>query len=92
MAETLGKIILCYDVSEKHKEVKDELKKLKYLDIYVRPSTNTTLKMPETTVWHSFKQVSIAISDIQKVCLDLNVTLINAFASLTDNEVEGYNQ
>lgn len=91
MAETIGKVVLCYDVDNKHKQVKEELLKEGYLDYYFKPSTNTKQNMPETTVWHETKQVSIAIYDITKICYDLDVTLINAFASLSKDEVEGYN-
>lgn len=48
--------------------------------------------MPDTTVWHPRKTVSVATSDIQKVCADLKVTLEKSFSTLTGPEVDGYNQ
>ena len=32
MAETIGKVVLCYDVDSRHNDVKDALKDLGYSD------------------------------------------------------------
>lgn len=92
MAETIGKVLLTYDVDDKHNEIKEELKKLGYADEYRILPTNTTKTLPESTLWHPEKQVSEAIKDLGKICNDLDVVLENAFATLTKDEVQGYNK
>lgn len=92
MAETIGKIVLCYDVDSKHNQVKDAMKELGYFNIWKNLSTNTTYEMPDTTLWHERKQVSQATRDIQKVCTDLEVKLEKSFSALTGSEVNGYNE
>lgn len=92
MAETIGKIVLCYDVSDKHTKVKDALKELGYLENWQQLSTNTIYEMPDTTVWHKNKQVSQALRDITTVCNGLNVKLKKSFSVLIGNEATGYNE
>jgi hypothetical protein len=91
MAETIGKIVLTYDVSDKNEEVKDALKELGYSDAWQNLSTHKNYHMPDTTVWHASKEVSQVIKEIKEICDDLDVILKKAFATLTANEVAGYN-
>jgi len=91
MPETLGKIVLSYDVEDKQTQVKNALKELGYLDWWLRKSTNSRYSMPDTTVWHSSKRVSEAVNDLINVCEDLDVRVRTAFAVLEANEVAGYN-
>jgi len=92
MAETIGKIVLCYDINSKHNQVKDSLKELGYSDRWKKISTNVTYDMPNTTVWHPTKTVSQATADIRRVCNNLGVVLERSFSALTGSEVDGYNQ
>lgn len=91
MAETIGKVVLCYDVSDKNTEVKNALKEMGYSDVWLKLPINKLCDMPDTTVWHSTKTVSGATKDIQEVCNSLNVTLEKSFSALTRAEVDGYN-
>lgn len=92
MAETTGKIVLCYDVSDKHKQVKDALKELGYLESWKQLTTNTIYEMPDTTVWHEYKQVSQALKDITAVCASLSIKLKKSFSVLIRDEAAGYNE
>jgi len=91
MAETTGKIVLCYDVSDKHKQVKDALKELGYFESWKQLSTNTIYEMPDTTVWHESRQVSQALRDITAVCTGLGIKLKKSFSVLIGSEAAGYN-
>lgn len=90
MAETTGKIILCYDVNDKQTQVKEAMEMLGYFDWWNKNSTNTRYYLPDTTIWHPSTTVSEAIKDLRKVCADLEVTLEKAFSALTNDEVAGY--
>lgn len=92
MAETVGKIILSYDINGKWVEVKNALLEKGYSDVAMSLVTNKTYSMPDSTVWHMQKQVSQAINDLQKICLNLNVKLEKAAAVLMNEEVAYYNK
>lgn len=92
MAETTGKIILSYDITGKWSAVKKALLEKGYSDVAMSLVTNKTYSLPDTTVWHKQKQVSQAIDDIKKICLNLDVKLEKAAAVLINEEVAYYNK
>jgi predicted Rossmann fold nucleotide-binding protein DprA/Smf involved in DNA uptake len=92
MAETKGRVVLCYDVSDKNTQVKDALKELKYLDWWKKTSTNTIIEMPDTTVWHTAKTVSEAVKDLEDICKNLKVVPEKVTALLLANEAAGFSK
>lgn len=79
MGNTIGAIILSYDVNKDHTKVKDAMKLKGYSESWNYPGTKS-YSLPNTTLWHSAKSTDQAIADIKSVCLSLNVTLEKAIA------------
>lgn len=92
MAETIGKILLSYDVNGEHDAVKSILiRDYNYSDVGLNLPTNRIYTFPSTTLRHQNKQVSQAIKDLELVCNHLEVNLEKAIAVLTSEEVAYYN-
>ena len=54
--------LLTYDVSGKHSEVKRDLKKLGYMDVWV--ANNITYNLPNTTLWKKDSDLNKPIADL----------------------------
>ena len=80
------KTLLTYDVSGRHKEVKDYLIARGYQKIY-KESTRT-FNLPNTTLWKNGIQPSEAIVDIKAAASNQSVKLERAFA-VDFNNVDG---
>ena len=91
MPETIGKVLLSYDVNDKWEDVKSTLiHEYQYFDVSQDMPTFRVYSLPKTTLYHQSKQVSIAKKDIQDVCKKHKVILEKAIAVLT-SEVAYYN-
>ncbi len=90
MAETVGKIILSYDVSGKWDAVRSELWEMQYSSSTINLAAMRTYELPNTTMWHEQKTVSQAIEDLKSICVKLNISLEKAVAALTQEQVQYY--
>lgn len=75
MRNTIGKILISYDVNKLHTSVKEGLLKIGYMDNFKYQGETNTYYLPNTTLWHSKKTSSQAIKDLKKICNELGVTL-----------------
>lgn len=83
MSETAGKVQISYDINSKWEEVKTTLiSEYHYSDTVMNESLTKICELPNTTLNHQNKRVSVAIGDIQAVCLKHKVILERASASL----------
>ncbi|MUP46557.1 hypothetical protein E0K83_12490 [Gramella sp. BOM4] len=82
MGDTIGVIMLSYDINKLHTNVKDEMLKLGYNENW-RYGNGPTYEMPNTTLWHDKKSSNLAINDLQRVCNRLGVKLEKAVAALS---------
>ncbi|MCP9201330.1 hypothetical protein MKO06_15580 [Gramella sp. GC03-9] len=82
MGDTIGVIMLSYDINKLHTNVKDEMLKLGYSERW-RYGNGPTYEMPNTTLWHDEKSSNLAINDLQRVCNRLGVKLEKAVAALS---------
>ena len=85
MEQTVGAIVISYDVNRMHNEIKDGLKNLGYSDNW--RYKGPTYFMPNTTLWHKSKTSDAAIEDLKSVCRRLSVTLEKAVAVLASEFV-----
>lgn len=81
MGNTIGIVLISYDVNHSHSQVKAEMEKLDYYDNW-KINNGPTHQMPNTTLWHKTKSSDMAIHDLKIVCRNLNVTLEKAVAVL----------
>ena len=81
MGDTIGTIIISYDINKLHTSVKDEMFKIGYYDNW-HYGKGPTYYMPNTTLWHKEKTSEGAINDLQRVCNRLGVKLEKAIAAL----------
>ena len=91
MIETVGKVILCYNIAEKHEEVKKALLDMGYFEDFWIFKTEKKYTLTEGTLWHPKKRVSEATKDIKAICNRLNIVLQKSFAVLAANEIDAYN-
>lgn len=83
MNETEGKVQITYDINANWEEVKATLiSEYHYYDTVMNDSFTKICVLPNTTLNHQNKRVSVAIADIQAVCLKHNVILEKASAAL----------
>ena len=81
MGNTIGAVLISYDINRLHTDVKDRMKNLGYLENWYYPN-QITYYMPNTTLWHKSKTSDAALSDLENVCYQLGVTLDKAVAVL----------
>ncbi|MFD2891715.1 hypothetical protein ACFS5J_06795 [Flavobacterium chuncheonense] len=91
MTETIGKVILCYNIAEKHKEAKDALLDMGYFDDFWIFKKEKIYNLTEDTLWHPKKRVSDATKDIKAICNRLDIALLKSVAVLAANEIDAYN-
>lgn len=68
-------VLISYDVNGKQDEVKEELKKLNYMDRFRIDNQATLYYLPETTLWKSDTDTPTAKAEMVKVCDQLKVNL-----------------
>ncbi|MGB5819840.1 MAG: hypothetical protein WBG90_10180 [Saonia sp.] len=82
MGNTVGNILISYDINKLHTSVKSAMEKLDYLDNFQYKGETKTYYLPNTTLWHPKKTSNQAINDIKTVCNNHGVTLEKAVAVL----------
>ncbi|WP_422350014.1 hypothetical protein [Flagellimonas sp.] len=82
MGNTVGYILISYDVNKLHTSVKSAMEKLDYRDNFQYKEETKTYYLPNTTLWHPKKTSSQAITDLKNTCRGLGVTLEKAIAVL----------
>lgn len=80
MGTTIGDVLLSYDVDRLHSQVKAELQKLGYYDLFKNAGDPKTYDLPNTTMWRNNKSSDQAMNDLKIVCRDLGVKLEKAVA------------
>lgn len=68
----MAQVLLTYDVSHRHSEVKDALRKKGLLDSWT--SNSVKYNLPNTTMWKSGESVTVTtvLTDMNTVISDLN--------------------
>jgi hypothetical protein len=87
MGNTVGKILVSYDVNKLHNSVKSSMEKIGYRDNFKYEGKPKIYYLPNTTLWHIKKTSNQAIIDLKAVCNSLGVTLEKAIAVLADEFV-----
>jgi len=73
--------IITYDISGKHSEFKNEMKKLGYQD-KVTDLTCNWIYLPNTTLYHPNKTPVDARENARLICIQLNVSFERFFATI----------
>jgi len=84
MGNTVGHILISYDVNKLHTSVKSAMQELDYRDNFQYKGETKTYYLPNTTLWHPKKTSNQAIIDLQNTCRGLGVTLEKAIAVLAN--------
>lgn len=88
MGNTVGIILLSYDIDKLHTKVKDALIGLGYLEKFKNHNDPKIYILPNTTLWHESKSSNDAINDLKEICNDLSVKIEKA-VSVKANEFVG---
>lgn len=78
-------IIITYDISDKHTDFKNEMKKLGYKDKIEGGENCVWIYLPNTTLYHHTKTSVEAINDAKKVKQDLKIELERCIATIYDS-------
>ncbi|MCY1660106.1 hypothetical protein [Chryseobacterium sp. SL1] len=73
--------IITYDISDKHTEFKNEMKKLGYKDRIKGIKNCEWIYFPNTTLYHAIKSPHNANEDALEICRKLNVKLERYFST-----------
>lgn len=87
MGNTVGKILISYDVNKLHTNVKVGMLKMGYLDDFKYQGESKTYHLPNTTLWHPKKTSNQAIKDLKRICNGLGATLEKAISVLASEFV-----
>lgn len=87
MGNTVGNILISYDVNKLHNSVKSAMEKMDYRDNFQYKGETKTYYLPNTILWHPKKTSNQAINDLKTVCRGLGVTLEKAVAVLASEFV-----
>ncbi len=85
MATIPKDVLISYDISSKHDDVKDAMYKLGYQDYMYQ--SNARFNLPESTLYHSSKYSKTVYDDFQKVINDINANLEQNEKITVDNIV-----
>ncbi|MEC7784797.1 MAG: hypothetical protein VYB38_15395 [Bacteroidota bacterium] len=80
MGNTIGHILISYDINRSHTEVKRKLEEKGYLDHFKYQGASKTYYLPNTTLWHTKMSSSQALEDLKSVCQMYSVVLEKAVA------------
>ena len=80
MSNTVGNVLISYDINKSHTQVKTELENLGYLDNFQFTNSKQIYYLPNTTLWHPQKTSDQAMNDLKTVCKKLNVELEKGIA------------
>ena len=80
MGNTIGEVLISYDIDKSHVQVKRALELLGYRDSFKYKGDQKIYYLPETTLWHSEKSSNRAITDLQTISRNLKVKLEKAIA------------
>ncbi|GGB73217.1 hypothetical protein GCM10007424_11400 [Flavobacterium suaedae] len=87
MGNTVGYVLISYDINKSHTQVKTELESLGYSDNFKYKNGVHRYYLPNTTLWHSRKSSTQAMNDLKTVCKKLNVVLDKGIAVIADEFV-----
>ena len=87
MGNTIGYLLISYDVNRLHTDVKVNMEKMGYSNSFNYERETKTYYLPNTTLWHAKKSSDQAINDIKTVCRSLGVNLEKAVAVLASEFV-----
>ena len=82
MGNTVGNILLSYDINKLHTSVKAAMENLNYRDSFQYKGETKIYNLPNTTLWHPKKTSHQAINDIKTICSNHGLTLDKAIAVL----------
>ena len=77
--------IITYDISDKHTEFKNEMKKLGYQDKIKWDGNDSWIYLPNTTLYHPTKTPVEAKVDAKKIKNDLKIDLERCIATIWEN-------
>ncbi len=80
MGNTIGEILISYDINKSHTDVKKSMISKGYNDSFKFQGETKTYYLPNTTLWHPKKSSNMAINDLQSICNGLGVVLEKAVA------------
>tara|TARA_Y100000815_G_scaffold167337_1_gene151910 strand:+ start:904 stop:1173 length:270 start_codon:yes stop_codon:yes gene_type:complete len=87
MGNTIGKIVISYDINKLHTEVKGRMESLGYSDQFNFKGQTKIYNLPNTTLWHSEKSSNQAILDLKSVCTSTGSALEKVIAVLASEFV-----
>ena len=87
MGNTIGNLLISYDVNRFHTDIKDKMEKMGYSDSFKYKGETKLYYLPNTTLWHTKKSSDQAINVIKTVCRSLGVNLEKAIAVLASEFV-----
>lgn len=86
--ETIGNVLISYDIDKLHTQVKTEMKSLGYYDYFTLNNSTYIYDLPNTALWHQTKSSRDAINDLKRICNNLGAKLEKAVA-VRASEFEG---
>jgi len=82
MGNTIGEVLISYDIDKLHTNVKKGMSDMGYNDNFKFQGETKTYYLPNTTLWHPKKSSNQAIIDLKTICRGLGVTLDKAISVL----------
>ena len=88
MGNTVGNVLISYDVNKSHTQVKTELENRGYLNYFTYKNDTNVYYLPNTTLWHPKITSSQAMIDLKNICRNLGVKLEKGVSVKADEFVE----